>query len=74
VFRFTTAGGHVIDAISSAWTFPEPKRGARIPVTYDPADPQGSAEWAGVRMFKLTLAPLLIAFGLGFAVLGLTFL
>ena len=74
VFRFTTDDGQVIDAISSAWTFPVPKIGRRIPVTYDPVHPQGSAEWVGVQTFKLILSPLLIAFGLGFAIFGLTFL
>jgi hypothetical protein len=75
VFRFTTDEGQVIDAISSAWSFPEPKVGTRIPVSYDPADPQRSAERVGVRTFKLIfLSPLLIAFGVGFAIFGLTFL
>jgi uncharacterized protein DUF3592 len=74
VFRFTTEGGQVIDAVSSAWTFPEPKVGRHIPVTYDPADPQRSAERVGVRAFKLVLSPLLIAGGLALAVFGLTFL
>jgi Protein of unknown function (DUF3592) len=74
VFRFTTDGGQVIDAVSSAWTFPEPKVGRHIPVTYDPADPQRSAERVGVRALKLVLSPLLIAGGLALAVFGLTFL
>jgi hypothetical protein len=74
VFRFMTDDGQVIDAVSSAWAFPVPKIGRRIPVTYDPVDPQGSAEWVGIQIFKLILSPLLIAFGLGFAVFGLTFL
>jgi hypothetical protein len=64
----------VIDAVSSAWTFPVPKIGRRIPVTYDPVHPQGSAEWVWVRIAKLILSPPLIAFGLGFAAFGLTFL
>jgi hypothetical protein len=64
----------VVDAISLAWTFPEPKVGARIPVTYDPVGPQRSAERVGVRAFKLILSPVLVAFGLGLAIFGLTFL
>jgi hypothetical protein len=43
-------------------------------VTYDPVHPQGGAEWVRVRIVKLILSPLLIAFGLGFAAFGLTFL
>jgi hypothetical protein len=74
VFRFTTEEGHVIDAISAAWIFPEPGVGTRIPGSYDPLDPQRSAERVGVRVFKLILAPLLIALGLGFVLFGLTFL
>jgi Protein of unknown function (DUF3592) len=74
VFRLTTDDGKMIDAVSSAWTFPEPKVGTPIPVTYDPLDPQRSAERVGVRKFKLIFSPLLIAFGLGFAIFGLTFL
>jgi hypothetical protein len=74
VFRFTTEEGQVIDAVSSAWTFPEPKVGRHIPVTYDPADPQRSAERVGVQAFKLVLSPLLMAGGLALAIFGLTFL
>jgi hypothetical protein len=74
VFRFTTDDGEVVEAISTAWSWPVPRIGQRIPVTYDPADPQRSAEKAGVRVFKLLLSPLLIAFGLGLGILGLTFL
>ena len=74
LFRFTTEEGQVIDAVSSAWTFPEPKVGRHIPVTYDPADPQRSAERVGVRAFKLVLSPLLMAGSLALAIFGLTFL
>lgn len=74
VFRFTTADGQVIDAVSSASTFPEPKAGRRIPVTYDPADPRRSAERVGVLWFKVVLSPLLIAGGLVLAGFGVTFI
>jgi hypothetical protein len=74
VFRLSTEDGRFIDAVSSAWTFPAPRIGRRIGVTYDPLDPQGTAEWAGVRIFKLILSPLLILFGLGLAAFGLTLL
>lgn len=74
VFRFTTEDGRVVDAVSSATTFPEPKVGARVPVTYDPADPERTAEREGVRNFKVIFSPLLIAFGLGLGIFGLTFL
>jgi Protein of unknown function (DUF3592) len=73
VFRFTTEEGQVIDAVSSAWTFPEPKVGRHIPVTYDPTDPQRSAERIGVQAFKLVLSPLLMAGGMALAIFGLTF-
>lgn len=72
VFRLSTEDGRVIDAVSSAWTFPAPRIGRRIGVTCDPLDPQGTAEWAGVRIFKLILSPLLILFGLGLGIFGLT--
>jgi Protein of unknown function (DUF3592) len=74
VFRFTTQDGRVIDAVSSASTFPEPKVGRRIPIAYDPADPQRTAERIGVRTFKLFLSPVLIAGGLAFAFFGVTLL
>lgn len=74
VFRFTTEDGRAVDAVSSAATFPEPKVGQHVPVTYDPVDPQGTAERDGVRNFKIFFAPLLIIFGLGLGVFGLTFL
>jgi hypothetical protein len=64
----------VVEAISSAWTFLKPKVGTRIPVTYDLVDPQRSAERVGVQIFKLILSPLVIAFGVGLAIFGLTFL
>jgi hypothetical protein len=56
------------------WTWPVPRIGRRIPVAYDPHDPQGTAERAGVRAVKALLSPLLIAFGLGLGIFGLTFL
>ena len=74
VFRFTTAEGQVVEAISSAWTFLKPKVGTHIPVTSDLVDPQRSAERIGVQIFKLILSPLVIAFGVGLAIFGLTFL
>jgi hypothetical protein len=72
VFRFTTADGRVVDAVSSASTFPEPKVGRRIPVTYDPADPRRSAERVGVLAVKLVLSPLLIVGGRVLAGFGVT--
>lgn len=73
VFRFTTQDGQVVDAVSSASTFPEPKVGRRVPVTYDPTDPQRSAERVGVLTFKVVvLSPLLIAGGAVLAGFGLT--
>jgi Protein of unknown function (DUF3592) len=75
VFRFTTRDGQVIDAVSAASTFPEPKAGRHVPVTYDPTDPQRSAERVGVYVFKLVLmVPLLIAGGLTLAGFGVTFI
>jgi hypothetical protein len=74
VFRFTTEAGQVVEVISLAWTFLKPKVGTCIPVTYDLVDPQRSAERVGVQIFKLILSPLVIAFGVGLAIFGLTFL
>jgi len=74
VFRFTIEEGQVIEAVSSAWTFPTPKVGRHIPVTYDPVDPQRNAERVGVQAFKLVLSPLLMAGGIALAIFGLTFL
>jgi uncharacterized protein DUF3592 len=73
VLRFTTRDGQVVDAVSSAYTFPEPKLGKRVPVTYDPADPRRSAERVGVLTFKVVvLSPLLVAGGLTLAGFGVT--
>jgi hypothetical protein len=75
VFRFTTVDGQVIDAVSSATTFPEPKMGRHIPVTYDPTNPRRSAERVGVMWFKIVVfSPLLIAGGLVLAGFGVTFI
>ena len=74
VFRFTTERGEVVEAISSAWTWPVPRIGRRITVTYDPHDPQGTADQVGVRAVKALLSPLLIVLGLGLGVIGLTYL
>lgn len=74
VLEFTTEDGRVVRAVSSAWSFPGPKVGTRVQVAYDPADPQRSAERAGVMSLKVVLSPLLIALGLGLAIYGLTFL
>jgi Protein of unknown function (DUF3592) len=74
VFEFTTDDGAVVRATSSAWSFPGPKVGKRIRVSYDPAKPHSSSEPAGVLSLKVVLSPLLMALGFGLAIYGLTFL
>jgi len=74
IFRFTTEQGQVVEAVSAAWTFPEPRVGRRIAVTYDPIDPRRSAERVGVLTFKIVLSPVLIAGGIALAIFGLTLL
>lgn len=73
VFEFTTEDGRVVRAVSSAWSYPGPRAGTRVPVVYDPATPQTSAERAGVLQVKVALSPLLMALGVGLAIYGLTF-
>jgi uncharacterized protein DUF3592 len=74
IVEFTTEDGSVVRSTSSAWSFPGPKVGTRVPVTYDPARPRDSAERTGVLSLKVILSPLLVALGLGLAIFGLTFL
>jgi hypothetical protein len=74
IVEFTTEDGTVVRSTSSAWSFPGPKVGTRVPVTYDPARPHDSAERSGVLSLKVVLSPLLVALGLGLAIYGLTFL
>lgn len=74
VLRFTTRDGREVEAVSSMWSAPGPRVGSRLPVTYDPADPAGTAERAGVQRVKVLLAPLLIAGGAVLAVYGTTVL
>jgi hypothetical protein len=63
-FRFTTAEGIVVEAVSARYSFPGPRPGKRVAIVYDPADPHGTAELAGTRAFKLALSPALIAGGM----------
>lgn len=62
-FRFTTEDGQVITGVSSASTPRGPRVGKRVTIEYDPARPQ-DADIAGVKTFKLLLAPLLLIGGL----------
>ncbi|MFJ4340191.1 DUF3592 domain-containing protein [Streptomyces sp. NPDC088915] len=62
VFRFTTEDGQTIETTSSAQTWPGLKVGTTIPVVYDPENPS-EGERAGVVVFKLCIAPLILAFG-----------
>lgn len=74
VFEFTTQDGHVVRTSSSVYTFPGPKVGRRVVVTYDPTDPLYTTERPGARAVKLVLAPLVAGVG-GFVVwLGTTYL
>lgn len=73
--QFTAEDGRVVEVVSAAWSFPGGKVGQRVPVRYDPADPQGSADRAGVQSAKaLVVSPILILVGIGLAVFGTTFL
>jgi Protein of unknown function (DUF3592) len=74
IVQFTAEDGRVVEVVSSAWSYPPPQVGQRLPVLYDPADPEGSADRAGVRTFKVVVSPVLIAIGVGFIVFGTTFL
>ncbi|WP_158718767.1 DUF3592 domain-containing protein [Streptomyces griseus] len=68
LFRFTTDDGETIETVSSAQTWPGPKVGALIPVTYDPEHPW-EAERTGVLVFKLWMMPFTFALGVLFLVL-----
>ncbi|MFI8327991.1 DUF3592 domain-containing protein [Streptomyces filamentosus] len=68
LFRFTTDDGETIETVSSAQTWPGPKVGAPIPITYDPERPW-DAERTGVLVFKLCLMPFTFALGVFFIVL-----
>lgn len=73
--QFTADDGRVVEVVSSAWSYPGPSVGEHVPVLYDPADPEGSADRAGTRVLKAVLfSPLLIAAGAGLAIFGLTLL
>lgn len=62
-FRFTAADGRAVEAVSAASSFPGPTVGRQVPIVYDPADPEGSAERVGARRIQLALAPLMVAGG-----------
>lgn len=72
VFEFTTETGEVVRATSSASTPRGPKVGRRIPVVYDPADPQGTAERPGVVGLKVAMVPFMLAVGVFLIYLGVT--
>jgi len=63
-FRFTTRDGRVVEAVSQLSSFPGPRPGTPVSVTYDPKNPQGTAEIGKVRSIKVVLSPLLIVGGL----------
>lgn len=69
-FRFTTSEGHPVEAVSEMSSFPGPKPGKQVSVVYDPADPAGTAEIAGVRNFKAAVSPLIVAGGVIFVIVG----
>lgn len=71
-FRFTTAEGQLIDAVSARSSFPGPRPGKQVSVLYDSADPQNSAEIAGVMTLKVLLSPTLIVGGAILAGFSLT--
>lgn len=71
-FRFTTREGHIVEAVSSLSTFPGPKPGKPVTISYDPVDPPGSAEVIGVLRFKVALSPLLILGGVVLATYSVT--
>jgi hypothetical protein len=73
-FRFTTAEGRVVEAVSAKYSFPGPRPGKTVTVVYDSADPQGSAEIAGTYTFKIAMTPLFIAGGAVLAIYSLTLL
>lgn len=73
-FRFTTDQGKVIDKESSFYSFPGPKPGKRVTVSYDPERPWESAEIAWVARMKVLFSPLLAGGGIAFLVLAATYL
>lgn len=73
-FQFTTRNGQTVESTSQKYSYPGPKPGSHITVAYDPADPKGTAEVAGVRTFKLALSPLPIAGGATLAIYFATLL
>lgn len=71
-FRFTTREGHIVEAVSSLSTFPGPKPGKPVVISYDPVDPPGSAEVLSVFRSKVVISPLLIIGGAVLAIYSLT--
>jgi len=71
-FRFSTDEGQLIEAVSAKSSFLGPRPGKQVSVLYDPADPQNSAEIAGVMTLKVLLSPALIVGGAILAGFSLT--
>lgn len=72
-FQFTH-DGQIFESTSQKYSYPGPKPGTHVTVSYDPADPKATAEVAGVRTFKLAMSPLLIAGGATLAIYSATLL
>jgi hypothetical protein len=73
-FRFTTDQGRVIDKLSSFYSFPGPKVGKPVTVSYDPARPEKSAEIAWVSKLMVTTSSLIMAGGVACCAYGATLL
>jgi hypothetical protein len=69
-FQFTTEQGRVIDKESSLYSFPGPRVGKAVIISYDPRHPRKSAEIAWVARLKVMLSLLLMAGGVIFFVMA----
>jgi Protein of unknown function (DUF3592) len=69
-FQFTTEQGRVIDKESSFYSFPGPKVGKAVTVSYDPQNPRKSAEIAWVAWLKVIVSLPLMAGGIVFLIMA----
>lgn len=72
VFRFSTEDDRTVEATSGSWSYPGPKIGSEIPIVYDPAHPEQTAERAGARKVQLVLAPVIALIGLALIGYGIS--
>ncbi|MBE1536090.1 DUF3592 domain-containing protein [Actinomadura algeriensis] len=70
IFRFGTEDGRTVEAVSTLSTSWRRGVGREVPLIYDPADPEGTADRPGTHRLDLVFIPMLLVCGAGLTIYG----